>query len=101
MAWRFGAPREVLATASLGYVLNTSPTARDALRTWLAERNVTMPADLAYGTEVIDPEQEGRPDVVGAVGNRRYLILEGKFWAALTKKKLCVRSSIRSPEANT
>jgi hypothetical protein len=84
MASRFAGQREVLATSGLGYVLRVSSTARDALRTWLAERGVAIPPDLAYGTEVIDPEQEGRPDVVGAVGKERYLIIEGKFWASLT-----------------
>lgn len=84
MAWRFVEQREVLATASLGHVLQSSHTARDALRMWLADRGVSIPPQLAYRTEVVDVEQEGRPDVVGAVGDERYLILEGKFWAGLT-----------------
>ena len=84
MAWRFVDQREVLATAGLGYVLRSSSTARDSLQTWLADRGVVVPPDLAYRTEVVDTEQEGRPDVVGALGDERYLILEGKFWAGLT-----------------
>lgn len=76
--------REVLATASLGYILHSSSIARDALRTWLAERGVMIPPDVGYRAEVVEADQEGRPDVVGAVGDKRYLILEGKFWASLT-----------------
>lgn len=77
MAWRFVDQREVLATASLGYILQSSSVARDALRTWLEERGVMIPLDLAYRTEVVAADQAGRPDVVGAVGEKRYLILEG------------------------
>jgi hypothetical protein len=84
MAWRFVEQREVLATASLGYILRSSSVAREALRTWLAERGVMTTPDLAYRAEVVDADQEGRPDVVGAVGDKRFLILEGKFWAGLT-----------------
>ena len=84
MAWRFVEQREVLATESLGYILQSSSVARDALRTWLGERGVMIPLDLAYRTEVVAADQEGRPDVVGAVGDKRSLILEGKFWAGLT-----------------
>jgi hypothetical protein len=43
-----------------------------------------IPPDLGYRAEVVEADQEGRPDVVGALGVKRYLILEGKFWAGLT-----------------
>jgi len=70
MAWRFVEQREVLATASLGYILHSSSIARDALRTWLAERGVMIPPDVGYRAEVVEADQEGRPDVVGAVGDK-------------------------------
>lgn len=84
MALRFVDQPETLATASLGHILAVSSVARDAVRSWLAERGVTVPDGLVYRTEVVDAGQEGRPDVVGAIGDARHLILEGKFWAALT-----------------
>jgi hypothetical protein len=87
MALRFVEQREVLATASLGHILASSPVARDGLRAWLAERAVTVPADLQYSTEVVKADREGRPDLVGALGNERYLIVEGKFWAGLTESQ--------------
>ncbi len=84
MALRFVEQREVLATTCLGYILSTSATAGETLRTWLGDRGVSIPAGLAYRTEVVDAEHEGRPDVVASASGKRHLILEGKFWAALT-----------------
>lgn len=84
MALRFVDQRETLATAGLGYILSGSATARAALCAFLAERGVSLPDDLAYRAEVVDREHQGRPDIVGMRGERRHLILEGKFWAALT-----------------
>lgn len=84
MALRFVDQRETLATAALGYILSGSATARAALCAFLAERGVSLPDDLAYRAEVVDREHQGRPDIVGMRGERRHLILEGKFWAALT-----------------
>lgn len=84
MALRFVDQRETLATAGLGHLMQASSASREALRIWLSERSVTIPSDLAYRIEVVDPEDEGRPDVVGLLGDQRHVILEGKFWAALT-----------------
>lgn len=84
MALRFVEQREVLATASLGYILSTSAIAGEMLRSWLADRGVSIPPSVAYRIEAVDAEHESRPDVVASVGGKRHLIVEGKFWAALT-----------------
>jgi hypothetical protein len=84
MALRFVDQRETLATAGLGHLMQASLASREALRIWLSDRSVAIPSDLAYRIEVVGGEEEGRPDVVGLLGDQRHVILEGKFWAALT-----------------
>jgi hypothetical protein len=84
MAVRFVEDREVLATSALGHILNSSVTARDALRHLLRANGVDVPEQLAYRTEVVTPDEAGRPHIVGAIGTERHLIIEGKFWATLT-----------------
>jgi len=84
MALRFVVDREVLATTALGHILRSSATATRALRDLLRTSGVAIPGQLAYRTEEVVPGELGRPDIVGAVGSERHLIIEGKFWATLT-----------------
>lgn len=84
LALRFGRDRrELWATEALGHLL-ASGVCQETLRRMLNERGAQLPERLEYRTEVVDRAAEGRPDVVGAIGDSRYVILEGKFWASLT-----------------
>ena len=83
MALRFVEDREVLATSALGHILSSSVTAGTALRDLFGER-ARRPRRPSYRTEAVTPDETGRPDIVGAIGTERHLIIEGKFWATLT-----------------
>lgn len=84
LALRFVDQREPLATVGLGHILAASSASRDAMTELLGDRGVELPGGLTYKTEVVDRDEEGRPDVVGSLGDSRHLIIEGKFWATPT-----------------
>ena len=89
MALQFVPQREVVATAGLGHLLRRSSTAREYLRTLVATGGVTPPDTLQYRNEQVDEAAPGRPDIVGSIGGEAHVILEGKFWAALTDNQPC------------
>lgn len=76
--------RERWATESLGHFLSSSTVCQERLRRRLNQRGAQIPERLAYRTEVVERGAEGRPDVVGAFGSLRHVVIEGKFWASLT-----------------
>lgn len=80
------APRqwENVATEALAFLLR-HPGVDDALRPLLAPLGFEAGQKLEWRTQAVDPGDEGRPDLVGndALG-RHVVIVEAKFWAALT-----------------
>jgi hypothetical protein len=89
MALQFVPQREIVATAGLGHLLRRSATAREHLRTLVSTGGVSPPDTLQYRNEQWDETAPGRPDIVGSIGGEAHLILEGKFWAALTPYQPC------------
>jgi len=76
---------ENIATESLLYILLAYPTAWPALRGVLGLGGIKLPATLAFKTQVSAEQDEGIPDLVGADSEGdSVLIVEVKFWAALT-----------------
>lgn len=84
IAVQFLPRRELVATAGLGHLLRTSPTARDRLERLVSGMGASLPLGLQYRNEQYDETTPGRPDIVGTVGGTTHLIVEGKFWAELT-----------------
>lgn len=80
----FAHSEEDLATEALTFLLRTCPAAVSGLRAYVKSLGVDLPADLAFHSQVGDP-QSGRPDLVATddLGSER-LIIEAKFWANLT-----------------
>lgn len=68
----------------MGHLLASSAICQETLRRRLNQRGAQIPERLVYRTELVESGAEGRPDVVGAIGNSRHVIVEGKFWASLT-----------------
>jgi hypothetical protein len=84
LALQFGSHPENLATEALGYVLQSSETARLAVRDLLRGVGSTIDDDLTYTTQS-SGDDNARPDLVGrgATGVEP-LLIEVKFWAGLT-----------------
>ncbi len=84
LALQFGSHPENLATEALGYVLQNSETARNAVRDMLRGLGSTIDDELTYATQS-SGEDSARPDLVGrnATGVEP-LLIEVKFWAGLT-----------------
>jgi hypothetical protein len=80
----FAHSEEDLATEALTFLLRTCPAAVTGVRAYVKSLGVDLPADLAFHSQVGDP-QSGRPDLVATddLGSER-LIIEAKFWANLT-----------------
>lgn len=84
LAWKLTNQTETLATEALGYILSTSPAARQALQETVRTGGAAIGPIAKVGTEVRG-EKDERLDLVGfdEQGLERVLI-EVKFWAGLT-----------------
>ena len=84
LASRFSAHPENLSTEALNYILTRSTIARKTFLKFLDQVGIELPEDLSFRTQMA--EDEGAiPDLVGKDENgNQVLIVEAKFWAALT-----------------
>ena len=83
IAWEFITEYENAANSSVAYLLNEYEEAREGLRSLLRLESVPE----FYKTE-LGAGKKGRPDItgIGSNGNPE-IIIEGKFWANLTKNQ--------------
>lgn len=83
IASNFISEYENVANSSVCYLLNQYPTARQVLKTVLQLNEIPS----HFATELATKEN-GRPDITGLDkdGNKQ-VIIEGKFWANLTKNQ--------------
>ncbi|WP_371482491.1 hypothetical protein [Kitasatospora sp. NBC_00315] len=85
---QFVTRREQVATWGLSYLAREYA----AVRQVLGALSEVAPADrdaLVYRSEGQDQDALGRPDLVGEYGGRRWVTVEGKFWARLTPAQPC------------
>jgi len=77
---------ENVATKGLHYLLTQYPSAWITLRRFLKSSGVTLPEKLYFKTQVKSKSQDKSiPDIIGLnIQGSRALIIEAKFWAALT-----------------
>jgi hypothetical protein len=81
-----GGPAEVYATEGLGHLLTTSAVCRQALTILLRTSGLTIAPDLFFRTEAV--HEQDRFDIVGIdAASFARLVIEGKFWAALTNQQ--------------
>ena len=74
---------ENVANSSIAYLLNEYPAAQEALKCVLGVENVPT----YYVTE-LSTDSNGRPDVTGLDDHGgKSVIIEGKFWANLTRNQ--------------
>ncbi len=82
---RFRQPAEVLATAGLGYILERSEAAGEALRAIADRCGAPVSDHLIYRAQVAG-DDGAIPDLAGArPAGPPEIIVEGKFWAGLTE----------------
>lgn len=81
---RLGIQLENAITDCLCYILGEHPDAANSFFSHLRPTGVALPRGLKFHTQVVWSLGEGRPDMVGEVGSRVYLIVEAKFDAPLT-----------------
>lgn len=76
---------ENIATESLLYILRKYPEVWTPLAAWIGLTGISMPPTLAFRTQVLSPEDDAIPDLVGtdSVGDPVFIV-EAKFWADLT-----------------
>ena len=78
---------EDAATDALGYILNGSAAAREALTDLLREGGFAMPPIARVATQV-EEDDGSRPDMTGYDENGvKRLLVESKFWAALQERQ--------------
>lgn len=83
---RIKGSQEDIATLSLNYILGQSEILRSAFTRLLSERLHLDYMQLAYSTQVVGDQKE-RPDIVGSSDGKEYIIIEAKFFAALTENQ--------------
>ncbi len=83
---RIKGSQEDIATLSLNYILGQSEILRSAFTRLLSERLHLDYEPLAYSTQVVG-EQKERPDIVGSGDGKERIIIEAKFFAALTENQ--------------
>lgn len=87
LAFKVTGKHEVIATEGLAFILRQSRDARAALRSLLLPFAPSLPEELRYESESVGEDRE-RPDVVGLdAANRPRAVIEGKFWAGLTRSQ--------------
>ena len=75
---------EDVATEALHYLLKRPGTDR-VVSALMEPAQVTLPAGLAWRTQALDADDPSRPDLVGNDRAQRHVVIvEAKFWAALT-----------------
>ena len=83
---RIKGSQEDTATLSLNYILGQSQVLRNAFTRMLSERLHLDYESLVYSTQVVG-EQKERPDIVGVNDGQERIIVEAKFFAALTENQ--------------
>jgi hypothetical protein len=81
---RLGIQLENAVTDCLCYILGEHTDAANSFLRHLSSTGVALPEGLKFHTQVVWSLGEGRPDMVGEVGQRIHLIVEAKFDAPLT-----------------
>ena len=84
---RLGIQLENAITDCLCYILGEHTDAANSFLRHLRTTAVALPEGLKFRTQVVWPLGEGRPDMVGEVGQRLHLIVEAKFDAPLTSNQ--------------
>jgi hypothetical protein len=85
LAAKFAAHEENWGTEALGYILRHSQHAREAVRDLLKQLGIVVPESILYRNQVAG-EDKAQPDLVGLDdGGDQRLVIEAKFWAALTE----------------
>ena len=83
---RIKGSQEDIATLSLNYILGQSEILRIAFTRLLSNRLHLDFEQLTYCTQVVG-EQKERPDIVGVINGKERIIIEAKFYAALTENQ--------------
>ena len=88
LASRFRGNTEDVATEALWHLLDKSPACREALNDVLQSGVRGLKPVVGVRTQVVDPEDGTRPDLVGFdEGGKERALVEVKFWADLTPKQ--------------
>jgi len=89
VAERFSGQVENIATESLGYVVNRTPTAKKALLKFLEQAGISLEENITIITQGAE-EDESQPDMKGInTSGKTVLLVEAKFWAGLTASQPC------------
>lgn len=83
---RIKGSQEDIATLSLNYILGQSEILRNAFTRLISEKLHLDYEPLAYSTQVVGDQKE-RPDIVGNSDGKERIIIEAKFFAALTENQ--------------
>lgn len=82
VGWGLSRRYEDAATEGVAYLLRTYPQLRRHFVDLLRSAQPALPGDLHFGTQ--DATDEGRPDMAGSSDGVTRVLVENKFWAALT-----------------
>ncbi|MBK7829720.1 hypothetical protein [Nannocystis sp.] len=82
VGWGLSRRYEDAATEGLAFLLQRHPQVRERLVTLLRAAQPGLPGDLRFATQELFAA--GRPDMCGRHGDAVRVLVESKFWAALT-----------------
>ena len=89
LALSFSEHPENLATRALGFILQRSANAQNAVARLLRQCGVIVPDGLVYRNQSVG-DDDTIPDLVGVdEKGRECVIVEAKFWAGLTENQPC------------
>jgi hypothetical protein len=89
VAERFSGQVENIATESLAFVVNRTPTAKKALLKFLEQAGLSLGESITINTQRAE-EDESQPDIKGMNSSgKTVLLVEAKFWAGLTESQPC------------
>ena len=89
VAERFSGQVENIATESLAFVVNRTPTAKKALVKFLEQAGLSLGESITINTQRAE-EDDSQPDMKGINGSgKTVLLVEAKFWAGLTDSQPC------------
>lgn len=90
VADRFKGGVENIATESLAFVVNRTPTAKKALLKFLEQAGISFGESIAIKTQRAEDDQS-KPDMRGKNGSgKTVLLVEAKFWASLMDTQPCM-----------
>jgi hypothetical protein len=89
VAERFSGQVENIATESLAFVVNRTPTAKKAFIKFLEQAGIALGDAITINTQRAESD-ESQPDMTGKDSSgKTVLFVEAKFWAGLTDSQPC------------